>query len=120
MKRYLFNMDSSPIKPILVLCACLAVTSCSNRNASHLPSIFQLPGAVIGSVFENTRYKAKRKKVRAFVKDNYEALRTDSESGGGEVLERAFYVAGIEGAKRIQATKAMVENSAKPFVIASL
>ena len=53
---------------------------CSGNNASHLPSILELPGASIGTGVENVIYKSKRKKVSTYVASHIEALRSGDEA----------------------------------------
>ncbi len=88
----------------------LSITACS-KNDSHLPSPLDLPG-VIGSVFENASYQAKRKKVAAYVNAHYLAIREDVLKGGGKNLEGVFDVAGIKPSRRAAARK-MMENDRK-------
>lgn len=100
---------------LVILMLSIPLAGCSGKNASHLPSVFELPGAAIGAVFENTRYKARRKKVSAFVKDNYVRLRKDADNGAGEVLEQAFSVAKVRADKRSQALDIMTNKDGMTF-----
>ena len=89
------------------------LTGCS-QNASHLPSILDIPSA-IGSVFENTSYNAKRKKVANYVMKHYLGLRLDAKQGGGSTLEGALDVAGIKNAKRKDAKQVFVSDQKQIF-----
>ncbi len=72
----------------------LLLIGCSSNDSSHLPSIFQLPGAIIGSSVENAIYNAKRRKVEAYVAQHYLAIRQDVLNGGGKSLDGALDTAG--------------------------
>lgn len=76
-----------------------ALYACSNE-ASHLPSPISLPGAAIGSVFENATYGARRDKVKAYVSANYQVLRSEVEMGQGVHLNQVMDITGISGEKR--------------------
>jgi len=83
----------------------LLLSACAGNGASHLPSPIEFPGAVIGTVIENTTYNARRRKVEAYVVENYLAMRQEAKQGGGATIEGALNVAGIRGAKRDRARK---------------
>ena len=89
------------------------LTSCS-QNTNHLPSVFDIP-SVIGSVFENATYSAKRKKVAAYVKKHYLGLRDDVSKGGGKVLEGALDVAGIKQSKRDKARQILISSKKQTY-----
>ncbi len=96
----------------------LLLSACS-QNASHLPSLFDIP-STIGSVFENANYNAKRKKVAAYVTKHYLALRKDVSSEGGEVLEGAFDVADIKQSKRKKARQILYSSKKTTYENAGL
>ena len=87
----------------------LLLSACSN-NASHLPSPFELPGAIIGSVFENTRHNARQRRVEAYVTQHYLDIRQDVKKGGGKALEGALNAAKIKAAKRDATKKDFITN----------
>ena len=92
------------------------VSACSGGNsASHLPSPLELPGAIIGSVFENATYGVRSRKVEAYVAKNYLAIRSDARKGGGQTIEGALNVAGLKGAKREQARSELINDQAMYF-----
>jgi hypothetical protein len=101
-----------------LLISAIVLTGCS-QNASHLPSIFDIP-SVIGSVFENASYNAKRKKVADYVAKHYLGLRLDAKQGGGSTLEGALDVAGIKKSKRNKAKHIIVSGQKETFENASL
>ena len=92
----------------------LLLTACSHE-ASHLPSILELPGAVIGSAIDNTVYNNKRKKVESYVAEHYLALRKDVAQQSGETLEGALNRAGLKGEPRLQAKQDLINNQALYF-----
>ncbi len=96
----------------------MLLVGCS-QNASHLPSIFDIP-SVIGSVFENASYNAKRKKVADYVAKHYLGLRLDAKQGGGSTLEGALDVAGIKKSKRNKAKQIFVSGQKHTFENATL
>ena len=98
---------------ITFLTSIFLLTSCS-QNTSHLPSVFDIP-SVIGSVFENATYSAKRKKVAAYVKKHYLDLRDDVSKGGGKVLEGALDVAGIKQSKRDKARQILISSKKQTY-----
>ncbi|CAA6803558.1 MAG: Unknown protein [uncultured Thiotrichaceae bacterium] len=56
------------------------LSACSNV-ASHLPSPISLPGAIVGSVFENAAYGARRKKVKTYVSTHCVSMMKIGSSG---------------------------------------
>ena len=92
------------MKTLLSLFFLLSLTACS-RGPSHLPSVFELPTAVIGSAIENTLYSAKRQRVSRFVKQHYASLRTDIIQGGGETLEKALSLSGVKPNDKARVTQ---------------
>ncbi len=91
----------------------LSISGCS-QNTSHLPSVFDIP-SVIGSVFENATYSAKRKKVASYVQKHYLGLRDDVSEGGGKVLEGALDVAGIKQSKRDKARQIIISSKKQTY-----
>ena len=104
IKKYLI------FTPLLIL-----LNACSNNEASHLPSPIELPGAIIGSVIENTVYQSRRNKVEAYVSKHYLAIRDDAYRGGGKTLEGAFDAAGLRGSNRINARNDFVTQTKDIF-----
>ncbi len=80
--------------------AVVLLTGCASREASHLPPVWQIPGAVIGGGIENAVYGAKRKRVEAHVSANFNVLLTDMRNGSGPALTRAFELSGVNESKR--------------------
>ena len=73
----------------------LGLAGCQSGGANHIPPPWQYPGAAIGSVIENTAYKARRRKVERFTADNYEAVVTDIQSGGGATLTHVLGISRV-------------------------
>ena len=63
------------------------LTACS-KEANHLPSIFELPGAIISTGIENTIYSHKRNKIKRYVVLHYDQLDREIAQGKGEALDR--------------------------------
>ena len=107
MKKLLFKLP--------MLFSLTLLSACSSTGASHLPSIFQLPGAIIGSAIENTAYHARRNRVESFVAKHYLAIREDVNKGGGPALEGALDAAGLAGDKRSKARQALISRPIEHF-----
>ena len=99
---------SSPYFFILLLTAC-------SHEANHLPSLLELPGAVIGSALDNTVYNTKRKKVESYIAEHYLALRKDVAQQSGATLEGALNHAGLKGEQRHQAKQDLINHQALYF-----
>ena len=80
------------------LFASFFITSCSS-DASHLPLPHQLPGAVVGSTIENSRYKARRKKVKASIQPHVYFILKEADSGGGPIFNMSCDVANVSPSK---------------------
>ena len=93
----------------------LLLGGCGSKNASHLPSIFELPGAIIGSAMENTRYNAKRKKIERYVSSHYEALKEEIYAGKGEHLQEVLTLANIKKAKQLEVQQILKKEYATLF-----
>lgn len=78
----------------------VTLSACQTDSTSHLPAPWQLPGAALGSVFENTVYGARRRKVQNFIAQNYELLTNDIQNQGGLFLKQAFDMAHVKPARR--------------------
>lgn len=92
----------------------LGLFGCSNEP-SHLPSPLELPGAVVGTLVENATYGARRKRVKAYVSENYAVLREQAKMGQGAVLERALSLAGVTGDQRAKAKQELQVEYARYF-----
>jgi hypothetical protein len=104
MKAYFF------FKVCLIILALSLITGCSTGGASHLPNIFQLPGAIIGSGVENSAYNAHRRKVESYVVQHYENIRSDAQKGGGQYIENAMDIAGIKAANRERTRRGFIDD----------
>ena len=67
---------------------------------SHLPPLWQLPGAAVSGVFENAAYDARRDRVKALVTLRERALIAEIDGGGGPALNDAMNAARVPAAKR--------------------
>lgn len=95
---------------VLTLLSVCGLSACSNE-ASHLPSPISLPGAIVGTVFENATYGARRKKVKQYVSANYQALGNEARTGQGVHLEKVMAIAGIPPAKRPAARNELMNTN---------
>jgi hypothetical protein len=107
---------NSILPPLLRLCPLALLLSACSNNASHLPSPFELPGALIGTVVENATYGARRQRVKQYVIANYPALRAEAAAGQGPYLDSVMNLAGISAAdKRAQVRREFQNDHAKYF-----
>lgn len=75
-------------KLLSLLFVSLLLSNCASPTApSHLPSIFELPGAYIGAKISNAQYDAKRQRVKAYIIQHYEGVKADVNQGAGKHLE---------------------------------
>ena len=72
---------------------------CTNQP-SHIPNPVLLPAHAVTSVVQNGSYNARRSRVKAYVSENWDALRADIAAGSGEVLSKAMTLARVPPAKR--------------------
>jgi len=75
------------------------ILGCSSKDASHLPSVFELPGAIISSTIENTVYSHKRNKVKHYIVDHYDVLKREIKKGEGSHIEVLLAKADIDKEK---------------------
>jgi len=75
----------------LFFASLLSACSC----ASHIPPPWELPGAAIGSAIENAGYSAKRKRLKQFLADNFDELKSDIDLSGGAALTKAYALSNI-------------------------
>lgn len=69
-------------------------------EASHIPPLWQLPGAAVSSAFENASYDAKRGRVEQIVSLHRDAIAAEIDAGGGPRLTEAMVAAGVPDAVR--------------------
>lgn len=102
------------VRYTILLTLAFSLIACSN-NASHMPNVFQLPGAVVGSAIDNAVYNARRNKVTAFVKEHYSEIHQDVMAGGGQHLQQALLVAEIPETKHKQAIQQLISDQTLYF-----
>ena len=83
----------------------IALAGCGGE-ASHLPPLWQWPGAAVGSAVGNAAYEARRERVRIHVAASLPAFERDMAAGGGPSLERGFALASVPQARRGEALAA--------------
>lgn len=104
------------ISALFLSIICLA--ACSNQ-ASHLPSPIALPGAIVGTVYENATYGARRNKVKKYVTEHYQALSDEVKTGQGAHLQQAMNIAGISAEKRPQVRQELAGSNPAYFPAAA-
>lgn len=77
-----------------LITAAFALMGC-RTDTSHLPLPHQLPGAVIGSVVENTRYNSRRNKVKASIQPHVDFITKEAALGGGPTFNLTCKVANV-------------------------
>ncbi len=102
------------MKQILLILS-LFLLGCSSKDASHLPSLFELPGAIIGTTIENARYNAKRERVQQYVTVHYDLLRQEVAQGQGKHLNEVMYLAGVSGVDQPKAVKEIKKDYSTMF-----
>jgi len=83
----------------------LLFVGCSSKEASHLPSLWELPGAIIGSTIENSVYGYKRTKVKQYIITYYDVLRDEIKKGNGIHLDALLKKANIDASSRMRVKK---------------
>ena len=87
------------MKQMLVIIV-LFLTACSTREASHLPSLLELPGALISSGIENANYGHTRSQVKRYILAHYNILKQEVRRGDGMHLSELLQVARISTTSR--------------------
>lgn len=76
----------------------LGLSGCSS-GPSHIPPLHQIPGAAVGSAIENTRYKARRNKVKAAIQPHLDFILTEADRGGGTTFSLTCELAHVSSSK---------------------
>ena len=84
----------------VLLGLCTVLGACASDDASHIPPVWQIPGAAAGAVIENGLYNQRRKRVKSYIAAHYAAFLSDIAAGGGAVSTQAFTRAHIDPAKQ--------------------
>ena len=88
---------------ILIPLLLLLLHSCSNKkDASHLPSPLELPGAIIGTTIDNAIYGHKRTKVKRYIVAHYDAIKSEIKVGDGKHVDALLDEADIKTSHRIR------------------
>lgn len=83
---------------ISALMTVLGLSACSS-GPSHIPPLHQIPGAAVGTAIENTRYKARRNKVKAAIQPHIDFILTEADRGGGTTFSMTCKLAHVSAAK---------------------
>lgn len=100
------------VRALCVLTTSILLASCAG-GASHVPPPWQLPGAAAGTAIENGIYGRRRVKVKKYLRANWAEIQTDIRAGGGVHMSRAFDLAKVAPAKRLEVLK---EIKARPDI----
>jgi len=77
----------------------LGFAGCSGE-ASHIPPLWQLPGAAVSSAIGNAAYDARRGEVKRLVTLHEQAMVAEIGAGGGPHLMAAMDTARVPGERR--------------------
>ena len=66
-----------------------------NTSPSHIPPLHQIPGAAVGTAIENTRYTARRNKVKASIQPHLDFILSEADSGGGTTFSMTCKLAHV-------------------------
>lgn len=93
----------------------VGVAGCSS-GASHIPPVWELPGAVVGSAIGNVRYEAQRTRVKEEITSDLSGLRADILAGEGARLDAVIEMARVKQEKRSSLVAALNQDvSAVPI-----
>lgn len=92
--RHAVSIRRTIISLSLALTVSIAVSGCTNTG--HMPPIWSLPGAAIGTAIENAHYDARRKKVSVFIRTHYTALATEISQQERKTYGKLCAVAQVE------------------------
>lgn len=73
--------------------------SACNTGPSHIPPLHQIPGAAVGLAIENTRYKARRNKVKASIQPHLDFILIEADRGGGTTFSMTCKLAHVSDPK---------------------
>ena len=74
--------------------ACFSLTACQT-GPSHIPPVYELPGAALGSAVEKSRYKTRRNKVKASIRPHLDFILAEADLGGGPTFSLSCKVARV-------------------------
>jgi len=97
------------VKKAIIIAAGL-LTACQT-GPSHIPPLHELPGAAVGSVIENSRYKARRNKVKASIQPHIDFLLTEADRGGGPTFRMSCEVAKVSATKCVKLAKQISQDA---------
>lgn len=88
----------------------LGLSACSS-GPSHIPPTHQIPGAAIGSVIENARYKSRRNKVKASIAPHIDFILSEADRGGGPTFNGSCRVANVSPPKCEELTRQISQDA---------
>ena len=90
----------APAAGALAVATLTLLAACDPGQPSHLPAPAELSGAAIGSGIDNALYNARRKRVSAFVHENYNALVAEIAAGRSTLAHAGMDIAHVPAASR--------------------
>lgn len=94
----------------LSIIAFIGLSACQS-GPSHLPPLYQIPGAAIGSAIENNRYASRRSKVKASIAPHLDFILADADKGGGTTFELSCKTARVSPPKCIELAKKISQDA---------
>lgn len=76
-----------------------------------MPPLHELPGAAVGSVIENSRYKARRKNVKASIQPHVDFLLAEADRRGGPTFRLSCEVAKVSPPKCSELAKQISQDA---------
>jgi len=90
------------------------LTACS-KEANHLPSIFELPGAILSTGIENSIYSHKRDRIKRYIVLHYSQLDREIAQGKGATLDRLLKLMEISRHDTIQVKRKLQKDHPTMF-----
>lgn len=94
---------------ILVLLSFL-LSGCSKGEASHLPSPFVWPFEALRNAISNSRYDAKRNKLKGYLEQNLQTFESELNSQPAATFQRALELAKIPPTKSTEVFQRLQED----------
>ncbi len=76
------------------------LSACDPSQPNHLGNPLSWPGGAIGTGVENTFYNARRKRVSAFVRENYTGMTAEIQAGNTTLAYAAMDIARVPAPSR--------------------
>ncbi len=73
----------------------IALQGCA-KEASHLPSVFELPVVLVSNTIENSIYNSRRKAVKKYIVTHYDDVKIEIQKSEGVHLNELISIADID------------------------